>query len=104
MRADKERTLNLAIRSPGTKVQSPTAISSLVNEMDGTLILWLTFLGSTVASVAFFAIGYAHSPHIQGSLNDPDFWFLAQCSVMQIMGLATTALLEWNSGSLSKWR
>jgi hypothetical protein len=103
-RSDKDPIKTLLISSPGKAVQSAAATKSSRNRIDGAIILWSTFFGSAVTSVAFFALGYAHSPHIQGSTSDPDFWFLAQGCITQILGLAASALLEWKSGNLPKWR
>ncbi|KIL86206.1 hypothetical protein FAVG1_10603 [Fusarium avenaceum] len=41
-----------------------------------TIILWLTFIGTTISNVATFALAYSHSEHSPGSTKDADFWFL----------------------------
>ena len=71
---------------------------------DHALILWLTYFCCAVTSVGFYALGYSHSPHIAGSTNDPDFWFLMQGCASQLLGLAASALLEWYSSGYRKWR
>ncbi|ORY15962.1 hypothetical protein BCR34DRAFT_143714 [Clohesyomyces aquaticus] len=84
--------------------QSESTAKTFVSKRDGAIILWSTFFGCAVTSTALFALGYAHSPHLQGSTHDADFWFLIQTTTMQLLGLGASALLGWNSGDIPKWR
>lgn len=84
--------------------QSATATSFLRGKIDGGLILWSTLFVWAITSTALFGLGYARSPHLQGSTNDPDFWFLIQGSVVQLLGLVISALLERKNGNLPVWR
>jgi hypothetical protein len=69
-----------------------------------TLNISLMSLIAAIANIAFFALGYSRSPHVSGSTKDADFWFLAQASTTQFLGLTTFALLECKHDKLSKWR
>jgi hypothetical protein len=69
--------------------------------MDNTVLLWWTLFICVVASTVFFAAGHARSPHKKGTTKDADFWFLAQSSTMQLLGIVVTALLEWRDGRIS---
>jgi hypothetical protein len=61
-------------------------------------------LVSTIANIAFFALGYSRSPHLKGSTRDADFWFLAQASTTQFFGITAFAFLECKHDKLPKWR
>lgn len=89
---------------PRTTAQSAPGNKFLRGKINGAFVLWLTLFACAVTSTAFFALGYAHSPHRQGSINDPDFWFLVQSSIVQLLGLVVSARLEWKNVNLSKWR
>ncbi|KAH7416910.1 hypothetical protein BKA64DRAFT_656489 [Cadophora sp. MPI-SDFR-AT-0126] len=90
--------------SPGQGTQHAAAVQPAKDMKDHALILWLTYFCCAITSVGFYALGYSHSLHIAGSTNDPDFWFLMQGCVSQLLGLAASALLEWKSGGYQKWR
>jgi chromate transport protein ChrA len=85
-----------------TRPITPTGL--LGSKKDGEFILWLALFGSAIASLVFFALGCVHSPHLQGTTNDADFWFLIQAAIMQLLGLVVSALLERKVGDLPKWR
>jgi drug/metabolite transporter (DMT)-like permease len=38
------------------------------------------------------ALGWTHSPHVPGTKDDADFYFLIQTSLMQLLGLLTLTL------------
>lgn len=72
--------------------------------MSDTLGISLISVGSAIANIAFFALGYSRSSHVSGSTKDADFWFLAQASTTQFLGLTAFALLECKDDKLPKWR
>jgi hypothetical protein len=84
--------------------QSDITSGLLGGKTDGAFILWSTLFGCAVTCTVFFALGYAHSPHLQGTTNDADFWFLIQSTIVQLLGLVVSALIERKSGGLPKWR
>jgi hypothetical protein len=53
--------------------------------------------------VPTFAMGYNHSEHKPGTVNDADFWFLTQASISQGFGLATACLPLWKASAVPKW-
>lgn len=67
------------------------------------LVWWLTFSICTVVPTVLFSRGYYLSPHLQGTANDADFWFLILSTLTQIHGLIVSVLFEWKRGHLSKW-
>lgn len=92
------------IASSTKATQSDVTAGLLEGKIDGAFILWLALFGCAVTSTAFFALGYAHSLHLRGTTKDADFWFLIQATIMQLLGLVVSALLERKSGGLPKWR
>jgi hypothetical protein len=84
--------------------QSNTIAAKLGRIVDRTFLLCLILFSCIVTSTAMFALGYAHSPHLKGTINDADFWFLIQAAIMQLLGISVSALLERESGNLPKWR
>jgi chromate transport protein ChrA len=91
-------------RTRSDATQPGTTTGLLGGKIDGAFILWSALFSCAVTSIAFFALGYANSPHLQGTTNDADFWFLIQATIMQLLGLIVSALLERKSGGLPKWR
>jgi hypothetical protein len=57
-----------------------------------------------VAPAALFALGYSRSLHLQGTIDDADFWFLIQATLVQVQGLVVSALLGQKRGRLPRWR
>jgi hypothetical protein len=80
-----------------------TTTASREGKIVGAFILWI-FFGCAVIATVLFTLGYSHSTHLRGTTSDADFWFLIQATLMQIVGLAISALLEWRRGGLPKWR
>jgi hypothetical protein len=74
------------------------------SRVSDTLNISLMSLVSAITNIAFFALGYSRSPHVPGSTKDADFWFLAQASTTQFLGLTAFAFLECKRDKLPKWR
>ena len=56
------------------------------------IILWLTFIGTTLVAMPSVAMAFHYSTNGRGDWTDPDFWFLLQSSSMQFCGLSIMAL------------
>jgi hypothetical protein len=57
-----------------------------------------------LAPIPLFCLGYASSPHLRGTTDDADFWFLIAATLTQLQALGVSALLERDRGRLPKWR
>ncbi|KAF1978036.1 hypothetical protein BU23DRAFT_564322 [Bimuria novae-zelandiae CBS 107.79] len=99
-RDDKLGQIQLASRPRKATEPDTTAGSKVAN----AFILWLVVFSCAVAPAALFALGYSRSLHLQGTVNDADFWFLIQATLVQIQGLVVSALLERKRGRLPRWR
>lgn len=73
---------------------SPKCMTSQKGGYTSASIFWSALKICIFTSIFFFAHGYAESPHIKGSTNNTEFWFLLQSSITQIIGLGISALLE----------
>jgi len=101
------QTDDLETSSDMELIQVKSASRPMKGTKPGTIdafILWLVFFSCAIMSTVFFALGYGRSLHVQGTSNDADFWFLIQATLMQVLGLVVSALLEWERGGLPKWR
>jgi hypothetical protein len=67
-----------------------------------TIILWSTFMITTLGTIPLFALGYRYSEHQPGTTEDADFWFLAQSSLTQALGVVMLYMLIWKSNQLPK--
>jgi hypothetical protein len=99
-RDDKLSQIRIACRP--TKANEPDTTAT--SKKSKALILWLVVFSCAVAPAALFALGYSRSLHLQGTIDDADFWFLIQATLVQVQGLVVSALLEQKRGRLPRWR
>ncbi|KAF2671636.1 hypothetical protein BT63DRAFT_422185 [Microthyrium microscopicum] len=67
-----------------------------------TVILWLTFSITTIATIPLFALGYSFSPHQHGTFEDADFWFLLQSSLTQLLGTVLSFIPIYKENKLPR--
>ena len=67
-----------------------------------SILMWSTFLVTTILALPLAALGWEYSSHQPGTARDADFWFLTQSCSMALLGLFTMALPIWKGRNLPK--